>query len=348
MKLSEFDYQYPEELVAQKPLAERDASRMMVIDRREASWQHAGVASLPQFLREGDCIVVNDSRVMPMRLFGELSGGKPIKLLLVDPIACYEEGEREIWKCIIKRAKRYRVGDIFFFGISAKGRVVGHDGTYLLVEFEAGHRRRAMERKGVPPLPPYIKRETFDDYSDVDRERYQTVYAEKEGSSAAPTAGLHLSENLVSEIRARGVSIIPVTLHVGLDTFQPVRVDDVRQHTMHGEHYIIREESADLINRAKKEGRRVIAIGTTTVRALESSWKGGAVRAGEGSTNLFITPGYIFRVVDGLVTNFHQPKSTLLMMISAFAGREFVLRCYDEAIREHYRLFSFGDCMAIF
>jgi S-adenosylmethionine:tRNA ribosyltransferase-isomerase len=320
----------------------------MVVDRREASWRHSNVAELPGLFRDGDCLVVNDSRVMPVRLFGELSGGKPVELLLVESLDAYEEGEKEIWKCIIKKAKRYRAGDVFFFGISAKGRAVGHDGTYLLVEFEAGHRRRAMERKGVPPLPPYIKRQGFDDYTPVDRERYQTVYAQEEGSSAAPTAGLHLSEALVEEVRGRGVTIVPVTLHVGLDTFQPVRVDDIRRHEMHGERYIISEDSANKINRAKWDGRRVIAVGTTTVRALESSWKRGAVMSGEGSTNLFITPGYIFRVVEGLVTNFHQPKSTLLMMISAFAGREFILRCYEEAVRRRYRLFSFGDCMAIF
>jgi S-adenosylmethionine:tRNA ribosyltransferase-isomerase len=282
-----------------------------------------------------------------MRLFGALSGGRPIELLLVESLEPYEEGAREIWKCIIKKAKRYRVGDVFFFGISAKGRVVGHDGTYLLVRFEPGHRARAMERKGAPPLPPYIKRDGLQEYTDNDRERYQTIYAQREGSSAAPTAGLHVSEALMDAIRARGVRVIPVTLHVGLDTFQPVRVDDIADHHMHGERYIIGDESAEQINRGKTEGRRVIAVGTTTVRALESSWHDGGVHAGEGSTNLFITPGYAFRVVDGLVTNFHQPKSTLLMMISAFAGREFILRCYDEAIRERYRLFSFGDCMFI-
>jgi len=249
---------------------------------------------------------------------------------------------------LAKKAKRYRLGDVFFFGISAKGRVVGHDGTYLLVEFQPGHRQRAMERKGAPPLPPYIKRADLESYTAVDRERYQTVYAKHEGSSAAPTAGLHMSDGLLALIASRGVEIAPVTLHVGLDTFQPVRAELTRDHQMHGERYIVAEESAAQINLAKAEGRRVIVVGTTAVRVLESSWKDGAVHAGAGSTNLFITPGYEFHVVDALMTNFHQPKSTLLMMISAFAGREFILSCYEAAIKEKYRLFSFGDCMAIF
>lgn len=320
---------------------------MMVVDRRGLAWSHERVDALPEFLQEGDVMVINDSRVTPVRLFGEQSGGKPIELLLMESIDEQREGEPEIWRCIIKKAKRYRFGDLFFFGISAVARVVGHDGTHLLVEFGPGHRTRAMERRGVPPLPPYIKRDGLGSYTTIDRERYQTIYAKWDGSAAAPTAGLHLSETLMEAIGERGVEIVTVTLHVGLDTFQPVRADDVRDHEMHGERYIVSGESAAVMNRAREEGRRIIAVGTTTVRALESSWRSGIVHAGEGTTNLFITPGYIFRVVEGMVTNFHQPKSTLLMMVSAFAGREFVLRCYEEAIRQHYRLFSYGDCMAI-
>ncbi len=348
MKLSDFDYTYPDELVAQHPLPERDASRMMVIDRARGEWTHARIANLVDYVREGDVFVVNDSRVMPLRLFGELSGGKPLELLLIEALDPVRGGAAEVWKCVIKRAKRYRYGDKFFFGISATARVVGHDGTYLLVEFEPGHRARAMERRGAPPLPPYIKRDGIESYTALDRERYQTVYAEKDGSSAAPTAGLHFSEKLIGAIVARGAEIVPVTLHVGVDTFRPVRVEDVREHEMHGERYIVAASSAERLNRARDERRRVIAVGTTTVRALESSWKDGVIHAGEGATNLFITPGYTFRVIDGLVTNFHQPCSTLLMMVAAFAGREFILRCYEEAMREKYRLFSFGDCMFIF
>jgi S-adenosylmethionine:tRNA ribosyltransferase-isomerase len=348
MKLNDFNYTYPDELVAQRPLEKRDASRMMFVDRRAQRCVHEQVTDLPSHLSEGDVLVVNDSRVMPMRLFGELSGGKPIELLLVETIDELKEGEKEVWKSIIRRAKRYRRGDVFFFGIAAKGHVVGHDGTYLLVEFQPGHRERAMKRKGVPPLPPYIKRDAHESYTNEDRERYQTVYAKKDGSAAAPTAGLHLSDDLIGAIEERGVEIVPVTLHVGLDTFQPVRAELTRDHDMHGERYIVTEESAHAINRARGEGRRIIAVGTTAVRALESAWQRGQMRAGAGTTNLFITPGYIFRVIEGLLTNFHQPKSTLLMMISAFAGREFILKCYEEAIRARYRLFSFGDCMAIF
>jgi S-adenosylmethionine:tRNA ribosyltransferase-isomerase len=348
MKLETFDYNFPEELVAQRPLAERDASRMMIVSRRGDCWTHGRVIDLPKLLVSGDCLVINDSRVLSMRLFGQLSGGKPIELLLVEPLEEYDEGAPEVWKCIIKKAKRYQYGDKLFFGISSTAKVVGHDGTYLLVEFDPGHRQRAMERRGAPPLPPYIKKEGLESYSQEDRERYQTIYAEKDGSAAAPTAGLHLSRRLLLELAERGIEIVSATLHVGLDTFQPVRVDDIREHTMHGERFEISQDAADRINRAKAEGRRVIAMGTTTVRALESSWKKGAIRSGNGMTNLFITPGYIFRVVDGLITNFHQPKSTLLMLVSAFTGRDLVLKCYDEAIREEYRLFSYGDCMAIF
>lgn len=348
MKLTEFDYSYPEELVAQEPLPQRGASRMMVIDRRMRSWEHRNVSELPRYVREGDVLVINDSRVRPMRLFGELAGGKPVELLLVKSLEEPGDGRPEIWKCLIRKAKRYGYGDQFFFGISATARAVGHDGMYLLVEFMPGHRERAMERRGVPPLPPYIRRDGLESYTPKDFDRYQTIYAQRDGSAAAPTAGLHFSQKLLDDISSRGVEVVSITLHVGLDTFQPVRVDDITLHRMHGEWYEISWDVADRINAAKKEGRRVVAVGTTTVRALESSWKDGLVHPGDCTTNLFITPGYIFRVVEGMLTNFHQPRSTLLMMVSAFAGREFLLNCYQDAISEKYRLFSYGDCMAIF
>lgn len=347
MKLKDFDYDYPETLVAQKPLARRDASRMMIVDRCARAWRHEHISSLPRHLEAGDMLVVNDSRVMPMRLFGELYGGKPIELLLVEMVDIADDERPEIWKCVIRRARRYRLGDVFFFGIASRARVVGHDGTYLLVEFKPGDRRRAMERHGAPPLPPYIKRGDLASYTDADRECYQTVYARHDGSAAAPTAGLHFTDELMDEMVARGVEIVSVTLHVGLDTFQPVRTDDVREHAMHGERYIVSVDAAEKINSAMRECRRIIAVGTTTVRVLESSVRGDRIAAGAGTTNLFITPGYEFHAIDGIVTNFHQPRSTLLMMIAAFAGREFTLQCYGEAIREGYRLFSFGDCMAI-
>ena len=346
MKLSDFDYKFPDELVAQRPLAERSASKMMVLNRSGGSWSHGCVADLPSFLKSGDVLVVNDSRVIPARIFGNLSGGRPVELLLVQKVSG-DGNSNEIWRCIIKRARNYRRGDKFFFGISATAEVAGRDGDFLLVEFGAGHCNRAIERFGVPPLPPYIKREDYKSYNDEDRERYQTVYANEPGSVAAPTAGLHFSEELLHKIRDAGAAVANVTLHVGADTFAPVRVENILDHKIHGESFSISEETAETVNRAKKEGRRVIAVGTTTVRTLESGFRDEKCHAGKNETGLFITPGYKFNLVDCLITNFHQPKSTLLMLVSAFAGREFILGAYEEAIREGYRLFSYGDCMLI-
>jgi len=383
MKLSDFDYNFPEELIAQHPLPERSASRMMVVDRASGTCTHKHITDLPNILKEGAVVVVNDSKVIPARIFGERSGGRPVELLLVEKISKYPlplrervkgEGESksppphlprqgggekdsllqaagnnkiELWRCLTKRVRNYRRGDKFFFGISATAEVVGRDGDYLIVEFGPGHRERAVNRRGVPPLPPYIKREQFESYSDEDRNRYQTIYARDLGSVAAPTAGLHFSEELLKKIKTSGVTVATVTLHVGADTFSPVRVDDIGNHKMHGEKYAVSDETAELINQARKERRRIIAVGTTTVRALESSAKDGICHAGEKETDLFITPGYWFQIVDQLITNFHQPKSTLLILVSAFAGRELILSAYEEAIRERYRLFSFGDCMLI-
>jgi S-adenosylmethionine:tRNA ribosyltransferase-isomerase len=356
MKLSDFDYSYPEELVAQRPLPERDRSRMMVADRGAGSWAHSCVADLPDFLRDGDLIVVNDSRVVPARLFGKRGGGDEIELLVVEP----SPGSSDVWRCLLKRAKKIRSGEKFFFGMQATATARGRDGTYLLVQFIGRALELAMEHHGVPPLPPYIEREGYEAYTDEDRNRYQTVYADKPGSAAAPTAGLHLSDELLERIGSKVSKVIGITLHVGVDTFTPVRADELEKHRMHGERARIPEEAAYEIVKAKYEGRRVIAVGTTTTRALESatsleiegsdgflSWEEGRLHHGSFTTDLFIKPGYEFEVVDAMLTNFHLPKSTLLMLVSAFAGKEFMLDCYREAIKERYRLFSYGDCMFI-
>jgi len=387
MKLSDFDYKFPEELIAQHPLPERSASKMMILERRSGTRKHGHITDLPKILKDGDVLVVNDSKVIPARIFGERSGGRPVELLLVENIReahtvslrakpcntgrseaisqippCPPLAKRgvggfsgtrddktfvEQWRCLTKRVRNYRRGDKLFFGVSATAKVVGRDGDFLIVEFGAGHRKRAVERRGVPPLPPYIKREHFASYSDEDRNRYQTIYAKEPGSVAAPTAGLHFSEKLLKAIENRGVEIAHITLHVGADTFAPVRSDDIRNHKMHGEHYEISDEAADIINQAKKRNSRIIAVGTTTCRAIESGSQGGVCSSGKRKTHLFITPGYTFQLVDGLFTNFHQPRSTLLMLVSAFAGREAILAAYADAIKSRYRLFSFGDCMLI-
>ncbi|MFH0799206.1 MAG: tRNA preQ1(34) S-adenosylmethionine ribosyltransferase-isomerase QueA [Pseudomonadota bacterium] len=363
MKLSDFDYEYPKELIAQRPLAERDASRMMVVSRASKSWSHSVVSELPEILREGDLLVFNDSKVVPARLFGKRATGETIELLVVEKATlplCKGEAEGVehclppppykgggIWRCLLKKAKRIRSGEKFFFGMQATATAGERDGIFLLVEFGVGALELAIKHHGAPPLPPYIEREGLAAYTDEDRERYQTVFADKSGSAAAPTAGLHFSEALLGRLRERGVNTASVTLHVGIDTFRPVRALDTSEHRMHGERYEVTEQTAELVDRAKAEGRRVIACGTTAIRALESARQEGVRGALSGTTRLFITPGYRFCAVDALLTNFHLPRSTLIMLVSAFAGREFILSCYAEAIRERYRLFSYGDCMLI-
>lgn len=357
MKLSDFNYHYPQELVAQRPLARRDASRMMVIDRATGSWQHRGVSELPHALRPGDLLVLNDSRVVPARLFGTKSGGGPIELLVVEPAP----GAKGLWRCLIQRAKRVRKGQKFHFGMHATATAQSREDPFLLVEFKDQALQRATQYHGVPPLPPYIEREGYAAYSQEDRERYQTIYAQKLGSAAAPTAGLHLNEQLLDQIRHRGIQIEYITLHVGIDTFTPIRTEDIGRHRMYGERVEISPKTAQAIAGAKKEGRRVVAVGTTTTRALEAAylkaareirspkveWPGGAMTYGQWTTDLFISPGFEFKVADSLLTNFHQPKSSLLLLVAAFAGRNTILSAYEEAIRERYRLFSYGDCMLI-
>ncbi len=344
MKLTDFNYEYPKELIAQHPLKERDASRMMVIDRAKASFIHSRISDITTFLKEGDLLVVNNSKVVPARLFGKRGNGEEIELLIIEPA----QGMPSVWRCLLKKAKRIKKNEKFFFGMQATAKALGRDDIYLLMEFKGKSLNLAMEHHGVPPLPPYIEREGFEAYSNEDRERYQTIYADRAGSAAAPTAGLHFSDDLMKQIEKTGVEIKDVTLHVGIDTFAPVRVDDIDDHEMHGEHVEISDGTANSINQARTEGRRIIAVGTTTTRTLESAVDdSGKIKHGKWTTDLFITPDYEFKVVDAMLTNFHQPKSTLLMMVSAFSGRDFILKCYEEAIRERYRLFSYGDCMLI-
>lgn len=363
MKLSDFNYDFPKELVAQRPLPERDASRMMVISRASKEIVHSTVGDICEFLQRGDLLVANDSMVVPARLFGRRSTGEKIELLVVEP--AQESGDA--WRCLIKRARRIRIGEKFFFGMQSTANVSGRDGSFVIVEFTGKALELAVRHHGVPPLPPYIDRDGFDAYTAEDRERYQTIYAKRSGSAAAPTAGLHVSERLMEKISAAGIGMEYITLHVGIDTFAPVRADDTDDHRMHGERVEVFMRTADAIAKAKADGRRVIAIGTTVVRTLESAvlplckgekegvdlpslplpYKGREIRYGRWTTDLFIRPGFEFRAVDAMLTNFHQPKSTLLMMVSAFAGREFILSCYDEAIRNEYRLFSYGDCTLI-
>lgn len=349
MKLSDFDYNYPEDLVAQRPLKDRDASKMMVVSRSTGTHQHCTVQDLPKFLCAGDVLVINTTKVFPVRLLGKKESGGGVEVLLLR--ACHpEHSEGSHWWCLTSHTKRLKPDTRITFSNELSATVGERTGDEVLLTFHCtGNFEAILHQIGLPPLPPYIVRKDSTDYSAEDRARYQTVFAQHAGSAAAPTAGLHLTDAMLAQLRAQGVQIAEIVLHVGRDTFQPVRVENVAEHQMHGEEATISEETSEIVNRAKTEGRRVIAVGTTSVRALESAWDmdQGKLIPGTRTTQIFITPGYIFRVIDGLMTNFHQPKSTLIMLVSALLGRERVLALYQEAIQDRYRLFSFGDCMLI-
>lgn len=330
---------------------------MMVVDRLSRKISHKSILDLPKYLRAGDVLVVNDTKVLPVRLFGKKDTGGEIEVVLL------RETEKDIWEVIATRTKRLKPGTKIKFGGKFSGEILERRDDKIIIKLFGGKNiYKLIEKYGVPPLPPYIERPKKKDYSGNDIKRYQTVYAKNIGSAAAPTAGFHLTKKLIAELKKRGVKITHVTLHVGLDTFSPVRVDNIHEHKMHGEEFFVPEETAETIAQAKKNGHRVIAVGTTSVRALESFGKRCQALsqtlcidaldrerclAPFSQTTLFITPGYNFRVVDAILTNFHQPRSTLIMMISAFAGREFILGAYKKAISNRYRLFSFGDCMLI-
>jgi S-adenosylmethionine:tRNA ribosyltransferase-isomerase len=341
MKIDLFDFELPEELIAQTPLPNRDASRLMVLDKKTGEIRHETFRNILSYLREGDCLVLNDTRVMPARLYGEKENtGANIEVLLLKQL----EGDR--WETLVKPAKRVKVGTEITFG---DGRLkatcvdtLEHGGRILEFSYQ-GIFYEVLEQLGEMPLPPYIK-EKLDD-----PERYQTVYAREAGSAAAPTAGLHFTEQLLDDIRAKGVHIAFITLHVGLGTFRPVNVENIEEHDMHAEFYQMTEKTARLLNEVRQQGGRIIAVGTTSTRTLETiaSKHNGAFAAESGWTDIFIYPGYEFKAIDGLVTNFHLPKSTLIMLVSALAGRENILRAYNAAVKERYRFFSFGDAMLI-
>ena len=340
MKTSDFYYDLPQELIAQTPLDKRDSSRLMTLDRMTGETAHHHFYELPEFLNPGDCLILNDSRVLPARLLGQrLPGGGACEVLLL-----IDRGEKT-WECLVRPGRKMRTGAKLRFGNGElTAEVVGEvEGGNRLVRFDyEGIFLEVLEHLGKMPLPPYIKEEL------QDQERYQTVYSKVLGSAAAPTAGLHFTPELLEKIAAKGVSIGYVTLHVGLGTFRPVKEQEITDHEMHSEYCVISQETADLINRTKANGGRCICVGTTSCRTLES-WaaEDGHMEPKAGWTNIYIYPGYKFKVMDGLVTNFHLPESTLIMLVSAFAGREHVLAAYREAVEEKYRFFSFGDAMFI-
>ena len=340
MLLSEFDYDLPKELIAQVPLKERDASRLMVLSRKTGTIKHQKFTDILDDLKEGDTLVINDTKVLPARLIGEKEDTHAvIEILLLKNI------EENTWECLTRPARRVKEGTIVSFGdgkLKAKCIREKEEGIREYQMIYDGIFVEILEQLGTMPLPPYIHEKL------EDKDRYQTVYAKELGSAAAPTAGLHFTKELLKKIQDKGIQIAPVTLHVGLGTFRPVEVDDIQDHSMHSEYYQISAETAKILNETRKKKGRIIAVGTTSTRVLETVLKEhDTFEECSGFTNIFIYPGYTFRAIDGLITNFHLPKSTLLMLVSAFSTKEFILKAYQEAIQEKYRFFSFGDAMFI-
>lgn len=336
----DYYYDLPEELIAQDPLEDRSSSRLMVLGKKSGEVSHHHFRDILDYLRPGDCLVINNTRVIPARLVGtKKETGAHVEILLL------RRKKDDIWETLVKPGKKLRPGAEVTFGDGSLTATILDvvEGGDRLVQFHYdGIFEEVLDRLGEMPLPPYIKHKL------KDRDRYNTVYAKFDGSAAAPTAGLHFTKELLEEVKEKGVNIAQVTLHVGLGTFRPVKVDDVREHEMHTEWYRVTQETADLINRTKENGGRIIAVGTTSVRTLETvADEDGHMKAQEGDTSIFIYPGYKWKVVDGLITNFHLPESTLIMLVSSLAGREHVLAAYKEAVKERYRFFSFGDAMYI-
>mgnify|MGYP005779123389 FL=1 len=340
MKVTEFDYELPEELIAQTPIKKRDESRLMVLNRKEQTIEHKIFKDIIDYLKPGDVLVRNNTKVIPARLYGKKETGAKVEFLLLNNI------EGDIWESIVRPGNKLHVGTKVIFGdgiLEAEILEVMPGGTRK-VEFKyEGIFNEILDKIGLMPLPPYIHE------SLKEKDRYQTVYAKYDGSAAAPTAGLHFTPELLEKIQEKGVEIANVTLHVGIGTFRPVKEDTVEAHKMHSEHFYIKQEDVDKINKAKQEGRRVIAVGTTSCRVLESiaDENTGMVKPIEDDTEIFIYPGYKFKCIDGLITNFHLPQSTLLMLVSALAGKEYIMKAYKEAVKEKYRFFSFGDAMFI-
>ena len=335
MKTSDFYYDLPQELIAQDPLEDRSASRLMVLDKKTGK-----IKEIVNYLNSGDCLVINDTKVIPARLYGAKVGtDAKIEVLLL------KRKENNIWETLVKPGKKAKIGTKISFG---EGLLIGEvvdiveEGNRLIQFTYEGIFEEILDKLGQMPLPPYITHQL------KDKNRYQTVYAKHDGSAAAPTAGLHFTPELLEEIRAKGVNIAHVTLHVGLGTFRPVKVEDVTQHHMHSEFYVVEEDQAALVNETKKKGGKIISVGTTSLRTLESaSTEDGILKAGSGWTDIFIYPGYRFKIVDRLITNFHLPESTLIMLVSALAGKEHIMAAYEEAVKDKYRFFSFGDAMFI-
>lgn len=340
MDVKDFYFDLPQELIAQDPLEDRSASKLLVLDKNTGEIRHNHFRDILSYLKKGDCLVINDTKVIPARLFGVKEGTKgKIEILLL------KRREKDIWETLVKPGKKAKAGTVISFGDGLlKGTVVDvvEEGNRLIQFSYDGIFEEILDRLGEMPLPPYITHQL------KDKNRYQTVYAKHEGSAAAPTAGLHFTKELLEKIGEMGVSIARVTLHVGLGTFRPVKADTIEEHHMHSEFYLVEEEEARKVNEAKKHGHRVICVGTTSCRTVESaSTEEGILKAGTGWTEIFIYPGYRFKLLDCLITNFHLPESTLVMLVSALAGREHVLHAYEEAIKEKYRFFSFGDAMFI-
>lgn len=342
MNLHDFYYELPQELIAQDPLSDRSSSRLMVLDKETGEIEHKIFKDIIGYLNPGDCLVINDTKVLPARLVGEKVGtGAAIEVLLLTR----KQDLKDTWEVLVKPGKKAKVGTKISFG---GGKLIGEivaiveEGNRVIKFTYDGIFEEILDELGQMPLPPYITHKL------EDKNRYQTVYAKHEGSAAAPTAGLHFTEELLQRIEAKGVDIARVTLHVGLGTFRPVKTENIQEHHMHSEFYMVSEEAAEKVNRAKKNGKRIISVGTTSTRTLESVAEAdGTLKKCSGWTQIFIYPGYQFKVIDGLITNFHLPESTLVMLVSAFAGREHVLAAYKKAVEEKYRFFSFGDAMLI-
>ena len=339
MNVKDFYYELPEELIAQTPIEKRDESRLMVLNRKEQTIEHKTFKDIIDYLKPGDVLVRNNTKVIPARLYGKKETGANVEFLLLNNI------EGDIWESIVRPGNKLHIGTKVIFGdglLEAEVLDIMEGGTRKVKFTYNGIFNEILDKIGLMPLPPYIHEEL------KQRDRYQTVYAKYNGSAAAPTAGLHFTPELFEKLKAKGIEIANVTLHVGIGTFRPVKVEKVEEHHMHSEHFYIKQEDVEIINKAKQEGRRVIAVGTTSCRVLETvADENGFVKATEGDTQIFIYPGYKFKILDGLITNFHLPESTLLMLVSSLAGREFIMKAYNEAVKEKYRFFSFGDAMFI-
>ena len=339
MKVSEFNYDLPEELIAQTPLEKRDESRLMVLNRKNQTIEHKKFKDIIEYLNPGDCLVRNNTKVIPARIYGKKETGAHIEFLLLNNI------EGDIWESIVRPGNKLHIGTKVIFGdglLKAEILEIMPGGTRKVKFTYDGIFNEILDKIGLMPLPPYIHEEL------KDNDRYQTVYAKYEGSAAAPTAGLHFTPELLKKIEEKGIKIANVTLHVGIGTFRPVKEENVEEHQMHTEHFYIKQEDVDKINETKKAGKRVIAVGTTSCRVLETiADENGMVKETEGDTGIYIYPGYKFKCLDGLITNFHLPQSTLLMLVSALAGKDYIMKAYKEAVKEKYRFFSFGDAMFI-